>query len=497
MAPLTIASGKNSKSAPDTLSIVYRKLLSLKPYARNARTHSPEQLGKLRASLARYGWTNAILTAGDLVLAGHARLQAAIEMLRIGQAIARNPDPESCPTVDLSHLSEADRRAYILADNRLAEDAGWDKDLLRLEFADLSASGLDMSITGFNLDEITDLLSSDASDTAPDSEPELTPAQDDAMDMAWSRAITDWRSIIASAAERQWLSTSFTKGTLAVLYLRALFYGDDIPRGATLAYTPSRVSTNGDKGPVIEALAAALEPDGRNVRNSIRWASVQKPGFDKFIGTSSLPIHGRRLPNDFPALLARDLIDEFCPPGGSVLDPCHGWGGRCLGFLLSAASRYDGYDPAPETSAGVMQMFADLSVLTPDRVKIAHFAQRPFERAALKAASFDVALTSPPYFDTEKYDGDTSSWRTYPTFDTWVKGFYEPLIAKTQRALKPGGVFVLQVGSQTYPLKETALVLAARCGFVHDGTRHTHMINNRAGTEPDDGEVAIILRKPL
>lgn len=492
------AFGKISTKFPDTsssLAIVYRKLLSLQPYARNARTHSPEQIGKLRASLARYGWTNPILTAGDTVLAGHARLQAATEMARIGQSIARNPDPEMCPTVDLSHLSEVDRRAYILADNRLAEDAGWDRDLLRLEFADLSSAGLDMSITGFDLSEITDLLSG-SPDASPDAEPELTPEQDASMDMAWTRAIRDWASMIEAAPARGFVSTSFTKGTLAVLYLRALFFGDDIPRGATLAYTPSRVHTNGDRGPIIEALQEALLPENRALRGSIRWVSAEKPSYDKFIGTASLPIHSRRLPNDFPALLARDLIDEFTPVRGSVLDPCHGWGGRCLGFLLSHASRYDGYDPAPETSAGVSEMFADLSALTPDRLKVAHFAQRPFERAALKAASYDFALTSPPYFDTEKYDGAASSWRTYPTFDAWVRGFYEPLLAKTQRALKPGGVFVLQVGSQSYPLKDTALALASGCGFVHDETRHTHMVNNRAGTEPDDGEVAIILRKP-
>ena len=490
--------GKISTKTPDTasLQIVYRRLSSLRPYARNARTHSPEQIGKLRASLARFGWAAPIALAGDDILAGHARHQAATEMARIGQSIARNADAELCPTIDLSALSPADRRAYILADNRLAEDAGWDMNLLRLEFADLSASGMDMSITGFDLGEITDILSGADSGSAVADELELTPEQDACMNDAWVSAIRDWISIIETAHDRDWVSTSFTKGTLAVLYLRSLYYGDEIPRGATLAYTPSRVFTSADRGPIVEALQAALLPENQTLRNSIRWVAQGKPSFDKFIGTASLPIHSRRIPNDFPALLARDLIDEFTPDRGSVLDPCHGWGGRCLGFLLSHAQRYDGYDPAPQTSAGVSAMFADLAKLTPDRVKIAHFAQRPFERAALKAAAYDFALTSPPYYDTEKYDGDASSWKSYATFDAWVKGFYEPLISKTSRALKPGGVFALQVGSQTYPLKEAAIALAPRCGFVHDVTRHTHMVNNRSGTEPDDGEVVIILRKP-
>jgi hypothetical protein len=478
-----------------SLTIVYRPLSSLRPYARNARTHSPEQIGKLRASLARYGWTTPIAVAGDDIIAGHARHQAATEMARIGQAVARNADPLLCPTVDLSALSDADRRAYIIADNRLAEDAGWDMSMLKLEFADLSAAGLDMSITGFNLDEITDILSFGDPSPADPADPELTAEQDACMSEAWMRAIRDWIAIIESSATREWISTSFTKGTLAVLYLRSLYFGDEIPRGASLAYTPNRVHTSADRGPIVEALQAALNPDAHTLRSSIRWVAAEKPSFDKFIGTASLPIHSRRLPNDFPALLARDLIDEFTPENGAVLDPCHGWGGRCLGFLLSHAERYDGYDPAPATSKGVSDMFTDLSALTPERKKIAKFVQRPFESAALKPASYDFALTSPPYYDTEKYDGEQSSWKAYGTFDAWVKGFYELLISKVARALKPDSVFALQVGSQTYPLKDTAILLAPKHGLEHVETRHTHMVNNRSGTEPDDGEVVIVLRK--
>lgn len=473
-----------------SLRIMYRRLASLKPYERNARTHNPAQISKLKASLARYGWTNSILVAGDDIIAGHARHQAASELLREGVPIPRLVDPASAPTVDLSHLSVAERRAYIIADNRLAEDAGWDMSMLRLEFADLSLSYPDLALTGFDLDEIADILQ--PSDEPP--ERELTADENDLLDVAWQRLIGEWQDILATAHQRAWVTTSYTKGALAVLYLRALFLGDDIPRGATLAYTPHRMATVGDAGAIGEALSAALEPNGRSIRNSIRWGSAEKPSIDKIAGAMTLPIHGRRLPGDFPALLARDLIDEFCPDAGRVLDPCHGWGGRMLGFLLSHASGYIGYDPSAATHLGVTALFDDLAPLTP-RAKTAKLICAPFEDATLSRASFDFALTSPPYFDTEKYAGALSSWQRYASFEDWVQGFYAPLIAKTAKALRRDRVFCLQVGSQQYPLKERAIEIAPRHGLVHVETRHTHMINNRAKTDPDDGEVIVVLRK--
>jgi ParB-like chromosome segregation protein Spo0J len=140
------------------LVIAYRPLRELEPYARNSRRHTARQITKLRASLARFGWTNPMLTAGSTMIAGHARLKAAIEMAEANQPVARNPDPWQGPTVDLSHLSPDERRAYVIADNRLALDAGWDNELLHLELSDLSLTGLDLSLTGFSNVEVSTLL---------------------------------------------------------------------------------------------------------------------------------------------------------------------------------------------------------------------------------------------------------------------------------------------------------------------------------------------------
>lgn len=493
-------SGRIAESAParsDHLAIVYRPLTSLVPYTRNARTHSPEQIVKLRASLRRFGWTNPILVAGNDVIAGHARLTTARQMAEEGDTIARNADPWSAPTIDLSDLSEEERKAYILADNRIALDAGWDQDLLRVELSELMTVGFDVELTGFTLKEVGDFTLS-IGGPGEKEEKRYTEEENRLLDVAWQRAMVEWFDIVRSYKERAWLTTGYTKGVLGVQYLRALFGGDEIPRGATLAYTPHRIFCEaGSQAAISSLFEAAWKPEARSLRDSVRWNTQQKPSLDYLLGASSLPIHQFRLANDFPAQLARDLIDEFSTNMESaILDPCHGWGGRMLGFLLSErASYYHGFDPSLETSLGVTAMYKDLAALTPGREKIARLECLPFEDAVLEEEGYDFALTSPPYYDTEKYQGELTSWRRYSSFPAWLDGFYYPMIQKTAAALAPRGIFALQVGSQAYPLADKAIEFAPLVRMKHIETRHTRMVNNQKGTDPDQGEVVLILRK--
>lgn len=144
----------------------------LQPYERNARTHSPDQVAKIVASILEFGFTNPILVdTADGIIAGHGRLMAAKE---IGMA--------ELPVIVLDHLTDAQRRAYILADNRLALDAGWDEDMLAAELADLHADGYDLELTGFSEDELAEMLGEFNSDmsgsgggefTDPDSVPDV------------------------------------------------------------------------------------------------------------------------------------------------------------------------------------------------------------------------------------------------------------------------------------------------------------------------------------
>jgi ParB family transcriptional regulator, chromosome partitioning protein len=120
----------------------------LVPYERNARTHSPEQVAQIAASIQEFGFTNPLLVDGaDGILAGHGRLAAAKDM---GLA--------EVPVIVLDHLSAAQRKAYILADNQLALNAGWDTELLQMEVAALNLEDFDLSLLGFDEDRIAGLL---------------------------------------------------------------------------------------------------------------------------------------------------------------------------------------------------------------------------------------------------------------------------------------------------------------------------------------------------
>lgn len=127
-------------------------ITKLVPYVNNARTHSPEQINKLRSSLREFGFINSVIIDRDFgVIAGHGRILAAKE-----EGIAE------VPCVFADHLTEAQKKAYILADNRMAMDAGWDEELLRVEIEALQAEAFDLSLTGFDEKELSDLFKDDA-----------------------------------------------------------------------------------------------------------------------------------------------------------------------------------------------------------------------------------------------------------------------------------------------------------------------------------------------
>lgn len=142
------------------LNVEYRKVEALIPYARNPRTHTDEQVAKIAASIVEYGWTNPILVDGASgIIAGHGRLTAA-----------RKLGLTEVPVIELGHLSPTQKRAYVISDNRLALDAGWDDAMLALELAELSEAGYDLALTGFDDAEIERLLATDvaAGDEADD-----------------------------------------------------------------------------------------------------------------------------------------------------------------------------------------------------------------------------------------------------------------------------------------------------------------------------------------
>lgn len=135
----------------DQLKFVYRKVSDLIPYVNNARTHNEEQIIKLASSIKEFGFMSPIIISDDGgIIAGHGRLMAAKKL-----------GIEKVPCVVESHLTDLQKKGYILADNRLSLDAGWDEDLLKIELQTLKDNDVDLALTGFDNNEIDKILKID------------------------------------------------------------------------------------------------------------------------------------------------------------------------------------------------------------------------------------------------------------------------------------------------------------------------------------------------
>lgn len=138
---------------------------TLIPFARNSRTHSDTQVAQIAASISEFGFTNPVLIdESNGIIAGHGRVLAARKLKMV-----------EVPCIRLAHLTKAQKQAYVIADNKLALNAGWDEAMLKLEIADLKALDFDLELTGFNVDEIDALLAEEGTEglTDPDDAPEV------------------------------------------------------------------------------------------------------------------------------------------------------------------------------------------------------------------------------------------------------------------------------------------------------------------------------------
>jgi ParB-like chromosome segregation protein Spo0J len=152
------------------LKITYRDPKDLIPYANNAKTHSDEQISKIAASMKEFGFNAPVLTDGDNgIIAGHGRVQAAIKL-----------NLSEVPTVDLSHLSEVQKKAYILADNRLGEiGTDWDLDLVQVELEALKEVDFEVELSGFDVDAFVGEISAEYDRDIADREGDANSLADD------------------------------------------------------------------------------------------------------------------------------------------------------------------------------------------------------------------------------------------------------------------------------------------------------------------------------
>ena len=151
------------KGLPGKYEIDWRSVDDLIPYARNSRTHSKDQVAQIAASIREFGWTNPILVDGDgTIIAGHGRVMAA-----------RKLGEKDVPCIELGHLTEAQKRAYVIADNQLALNAGWDAEMLKVEIAELVDADFDLGLLGFDDVMLAGLMGDETEGlTDPDDAPE-------------------------------------------------------------------------------------------------------------------------------------------------------------------------------------------------------------------------------------------------------------------------------------------------------------------------------------
>lgn len=425
---------------------------------KNPRSWTKDELNKLKKSLEETPelFEARPILAYDydgrlLVLGGNMRLSAA-------KALGMNKVPvyvypSSTPLEKLKEI--------VIKDNGVF--GAWDWDMLANEWDALPLS--EWGVPTWKVDDDTLGLDDESHHGEKGIYGQADDRTEDWMNEAMVENALETTRQIDYMMREGWLPCGYTLGMAKRMFLRAKFYGANLPQWFSYYFIPERIfCPSGSKKSMYEQLASTRVDSGcSGLRTIQETGRGQESPLLLLLQKGQYPIGEGRLPLDFPAGLAADLILEFAGRHATILDPCHGWGGRLAGALLADVAYYEGYDPSPYAHRGVNEMASAFSPYV-EGAKVCLF-EKCYEDATPKTEAFDFAITSPPYYDVELYEGQEQAHNRYNSFEKWVDGFYDPLIAKTYDALKHGGVFVLQVGSQRYPLLSVGREIAERVGF--------------------------------
>lgn len=359
-----------------SLKIAYRPISDLIPYARNSRTHSDEQVAQIAASIREFGWTNPVLIDGkNGIIAGHGRVLAA---QRLGMS--------EVPTILLDHMTDAQRRAYVIADNKLALNAGWDADLLKIELGDLNDDGFDLSLIGFSPDEISNILDGD---------------EEEAGDGA------------ADGKQHGSLAEKFLIPPFSVFNAREGWWQERKRSWLALG------------------IQSELGRDGQLISNG--GGANSKSRYDgkdaEATGTSV-----------FDPVVCEIVYRWFCPPGGTVLDPFAG--GSVRGVVASKLGRqYVGIELREEQVAANRGQGDEICS---DPVPVWHIGDSREIGKYAKGVKADLVFSCPPYADLERYSDDERDLSTlgYAEF----RDAYREIIKEACALLKQDGFAVFVVG---------------------------------------------------
>jgi hypothetical protein len=385
---------------------------ALRPHPRNARTHSDGQVAKLAGLIRAFGWTQPILVAGETIIAGHGRVAAA-RLLGL----------DAVPAIRIDHLAPAQQRALVIADNRVAEEAGWDRSLLAAEIADLDEAGIDLALTAFDPASIDDLLA-DAQAAIGDAAGDGDEADDD--DAGDAAEPTGAGSLAArfgvapfsvlNAREGWWQDR---KRAWIALGLRS-----EVGRGLNLLAFSDTVRAAVSPKPDADAPATLnlAAPGGASMSAKSAWKRadgaggyVNPPGSVQANLTfvrgdrdeASLDPVSRQIlaagsgTSIFDPVLCELAYRWFCPPGGLVLDPFAG--GSVRGVVASRLGRrYIGVELRGEQVAANREQIGLCREPVPTWIE----GDSRDIRTLAGGAEADFVFSCPPYADLERYSDD-------------------------------------------------------------------------------------------
>ncbi|MFZ3192802.1 MAG: site-specific DNA-methyltransferase [Moraxellaceae bacterium] len=400
-----------------------RSIESLIPYVNNARTHSDEQVAMIAASLREFGWTNPILIDSEGgVIAGHGRLLAARKILDAGASAAHWDDPRLVPVLELSHMTDAQKRAYVIADNKLAERAGWDTELLCLELGGLRDDGFDLGLIGFDPVDLDSLLG--GADIELGGDGSGSGAADSASESLADRFMIPPFSVL-NAREGWWQER----------------------KRAWLAMGINSADGRDDK---LTYSNSAKPPAFYELRNQMRAVTGVDPTWDEVNaeadkrGMLSAAVSGTSI---FDPVLCELAYRWFSPVGGLILDPFSG--GSVRGIVAAKLGRqYVGCDLRPEQIQANRDQWDRLCGQSAgDDNEFAPVWHCGDSRQIDKHASgtqADLVFSCPPYADLEVYSEDPSDLSTMSYADFLAA--YREIIAKSVAMLKPDRFACFVVG---------------------------------------------------
>ena len=371
-----------------------------------------------------------------IVIGGNMRLAAAREL-----AMAMPP------CYEIQDRSTENLKRMALKDN--ASFGEWDTVALADEWPDCPLADWGIVLPPAPVEEQeeeetdadSDAFESEGGEAAAERNPvEPIPEVEALLKEAMRENVRGFYEQVKCAQEHGWLFSGYTIGLARARFLRAKYYGARYLGATSLIFCPHRFFTSANDFSIpeqMERIIAGSDSGIAGFRTSTGDDLLMR------IAPGGYPICGARMPMDFPALLARDLYREFGGEGARVLDPCHGWGGRLVGALLADVQHYCGVDPDPDTHRGV-QLMAD-TFLGYCKDSSVELIEAPFEDVTLDEGVYDMALTSPPYFDVEQYRGGGAGAREVPEIRAMGGGILPPSYHKdlrgaaARRALLPSG----------------------------------------------------------